>query len=145
MPQVISKIVVGTDGSQTAQRAVAVAAELARRLDATLHVVHGYHPPATLEGVGEVVAASASSTSSRWHEVSEAVLDETLADPALGGLRVERHSMAVGAWQGIVAVARDVEADMVVVGNRGMRGTGESVPDAVAVHAPCHVLIARTT
>lgn len=136
---------VGTDGSRTAQRAVAVAADLARRLDATLHVVHGYVAPASLEGVGEAVAAPGRTTSRLWQEMSEAVLDQAMADPVLAGVRAERHSVASGAWQGIVAVARDVGADLVVVGNRGMRGTGESVPDAVAVHAPCHVLIARTT
>lgn len=141
----ISTIVVGTDGSQTARRAVGVAAELARRFQASLHVVHGYHAPSSLEGAGDAVAAPASTTSSLWREMSEALLDEALADPALAGVEVERHSVANGAWQGIVAVAREVGADLVVVGNRGMRGTGGSVPDSVAVHAPCHVLIAKTT
>lgn len=141
----ISTIVVGTDGSRTAQRAVAVAAELARRLDATLHLVHGYHAPSALEGAGPAVAGTARTTSSRWEEMSEALLEAAAADPSLAGLRVVRHSESLGAWQGIVAVAERVGADLVVVGNRGMRGTGESVPDAVAVHAPCHVLIARTT
>jgi nucleotide-binding universal stress UspA family protein len=142
---VISTIVVGTDGSWTARRAVAVAAELARRFQATLHVVHGYHAPESLEGAGEAVAAPASTTSSLWREMSEAVLDAALADPSLAGVEVERHSVASGAWQGIVAVAREVGADLVVVGNRGMGAGAGSVPDAVAVHAPCHVLIAKTT
>lgn len=141
----ISTIVVGTDGSRTAQRAVAVAAELARRLDASLHLVHGYHAPATLEGAGAAVAGTARTTSSRWEEMSEALLDAVAADPVLAGLPLERHSVSLGAWQAVVDVADRVGADLVVVGNRGMRGTGESVPDAVAVHAPCHVLIARTT
>lgn len=141
----ITRIVVGTDGSRTAGRAVAVAADLARRLDATLHLVHGYRAPASLEGADPAVAAPASTTSSLWRDMSEAVLDEAAADPSLAGLRVERHSAAGGAWQGIVAVATEVGADLVVVGNRGMRGTEGSVPDSVAVHAPCHVLIAKTT
>ncbi|MGH9086729.1 MAG: universal stress protein [Acidimicrobiales bacterium] len=141
----ISTIVVGTDGSRTAQRAVAVAADLARRLDATVHLVHGYQAPVSLEGAGAAVAGPASTTSSMWQEMSEAVLDEAVADPSLEGVRIERHSVAGGAWQGVVSVAEEVGADLVVVGNRGMRGTGDSVPDAVAVHAPCHVLIAKTT
>lgn len=141
----ISTIVVGTDGSRTAQRAVGVAAELARGLGATLHLVHGYHAPATLEGAGAAVAGTARTTSSRWEEMSEALLEAAAADPVVAGLAIERHSEPIGAWQAIVAVAERVGADLVVVGNRGMRGTGESVPDAVVVHAPCHVLVARTT
>ena len=48
----ISTIVVGTDGSQTARRAVAVAADLARSLDAELHVVHGFRDPAAGQEAG---------------------------------------------------------------------------------------------
>lgn len=142
---VISTIVVGTDGSQTARRAVALAADLARRLGATLHVVHGYHAPAVLEGAGQGVAGAVTATSAMWRQMGEAVVDEALADAALEGVRVTGHSLPGGAWQAVVAVADQVDADLVVVGNRGMRGSGESVPDAVAAHAPCHVLIAKTT
>lgn len=141
----LSTIVVGTDGSQTARRAVALAAELARRLGATLHVVHGYHPPAVLEGAGAAVAGAATATSTMWREMGEAVVADALADPALEGVAASGHSVAGGAWQAVVSVAEEVDADLVVVGNRGLRGSAESVPDAVAAHAPCHVLIAKTT
>ena len=141
----ISTIVVGTDGSRTAGQAVAVAADLARHLDATLHVVHGYHPPAVLEGAGEAVEGAATATSAMWREMGEAVIADALDDPALEGVTATGHSVPGGAWQAVVSVAEEVGADLVVVGNRGMRGSGESVPDAVAAHAPCHVLIAKTT
>ena len=141
----LSTIVVGTDGSQTARRAVALAAELARQLGATLHVVHGYHPPAVLEGAGEAVAGAVTATSAMWRELGESVVADALADPGLEGVAVIGHSVAGGAWQAVVSVAEEVGADLVVVGNRGMRAAGGSVPDAVVTHAPCHVLIAKTT
>lgn len=141
----LSTIVVGTDGSQTARRAVALAAELARGLGAALHVVHGYHPPALLEGAGAAVAGAATVTSAMWREMSEAVVADALADPTLEGVTVTGHSVPGGAWQAVVSVAAEVGADLVVVGNRGMRGPGESVPDAIAAHVPCHLLIAKTT
>ena len=147
-----STIVVGTDGSQTARRAVAVAAGLARRFDACLHLVYGYRnpaagplgpggpdgPPPVLQGPG----------TSRWQQASEAVLAEALADPALDGVRTEGHSVAGAVPEAIVAVAERTGADLIVVGNRGMQGeppSHDSVPDTIAHRAPCHVLIAKTT
>jgi nucleotide-binding universal stress UspA family protein len=147
-----STIVVGTDGSQTARRAVAVAAGLARRFDAHLHLVYGYRNPAAgpleegrLDDPGPVLAGPATT---RWQEASEAVLAEALADPALEGVRTQGHSVAGGAPEVIMAVAERTGADLIVVGNRGMHGgrqSQDSVPEAVAHNAPCHVLIAKTT
>ncbi len=49
----------------------------------------------------------------------------------------------------ILKVAEDVEADLIVVGNKGMTGARRfllgSVPNKVSHHAPCSVFIARTT
>jgi nucleotide-binding universal stress UspA family protein len=147
-----STIVVGTDGSQTARRAVAVAAELARRFDAELHVVYGYHNPAAGPigpgGSSGGAPAVRGPGTSGWQEATEAVLADALADPALEGVRVEGHPVAGPVPEVIVSVAEQTGADLIVVGNRGMQG-GErgrdSVPEAVAHRAPCHVLIAKTT
>lgn len=143
----IATIVVGTDGSQTAGRAVAVAADLARRLGARLHLVNGYHDPGATSGLPG--GAVPSTTSPVWHEVSVSLLEDARADPVLSGLPVQCHAVPGGASHAIVEVAREVGADLIVVGNRGIRGTAgqrlESIPEAVAQRAPCHVLIARTT
>lgn len=144
MPRVI---VVGTDGSQTAARAVAVAAEVSRALGARLHLVHGYRPP----GSGAADAHDPDDpTAAVWHTAAEALLDEVRADPVLAGVAVECHSVAGPPAEAVVAVARQVGADLIVVGNRGLRGVRgaggpESVPEAVLRTAPCHVLVAKTT
>jgi nucleotide-binding universal stress UspA family protein len=153
-----STIVVGTDGSQTARRAVAVAAGLARRFDAHLHLVYGYRNPAAGPigaggpigpgGTDEVPAVLRGPATSRWQEASEAVLAEALADPALEGVRTQGHSVAGAVPDAIVAVAERTGAELIVVGNRGMRSDApvhDSVPDTIAHRAPCHVLIAKTT
>ena len=134
-----STIVVGTDGSQTAKRAVAVAADLARQMGGRLHLVNGYRDPG---GLGIATGRS------RWEEASEAVLDEALDDPALSDLAVERHSVVGGPTDALVAVAEEIGADLIVVGNRGLQGarrTPDSIPETVAHRAPCHVLIVKTT
>jgi nucleotide-binding universal stress UspA family protein len=137
---VISTIVVGTDGSQTARRAVVVAAELARALGAELHLVHGFRDPAAGQG--------SPASGDRWREANEAVLADALADPALEGVRAQGHTVAGGAVEALVSVATETEADLIVVGNRGMHGpTGslDSVAGRVAMAAPCHLLVAKTT
>ncbi|HRV60538.1 MAG TPA: universal stress protein [Solirubrobacterales bacterium] len=49
----------------------------------------------------------------------------------------------------ILKVAEDLDADLIVVGNKGMTGARRfllgSVPNKVSHHAPCSVFIARTT
>lgn len=137
-------IVAGTDGSQSAGRAVAVAAGLCRELGARLHLVHGYRSPVP-------VADDNDPTAAVWHQASEALLAEASADPVLAGLEVECHSVAEAPAEAVVEVARLVGAEMIVVGNRGLQGTrrpagsSEPVPETVVRKAPCHVLVAKTT
>jgi nucleotide-binding universal stress UspA family protein len=143
-----STIVVGTDGSQTAKRAVVIAADLARQMGGRLHLVNGYRDPADPGGAGVAVGSPYRSTSNHWHDASEAVLEEAVEDPALAGLDVERHSVVGGPTDALVAVAEQTGADVIVVGNRGLQGARrqtDSVPERVAQRAPCHVLIVKTT
>lgn len=136
----ISTIVVGTDGSQTARRAVAVAADLARSLDADLHVVHGFRDPAA--------GQEAPVSGDRWRQANEAVLADALDDPALEGVRARGHSVAGGVVDALVSVAVETDADLIVVGNRGLHGPSgslDSVAGKVALVAPCHLMVAKTT
>lgn len=143
-----STIVVGTDGSQTAKRAVTVAATVARQFGARLHVVNGYNDPAGVLGLSTSASrgsVTATSVVTRWRRASDAVLAEAVTDPVMAGVEVQAHSVPGAPAQAVVDVATEVGADLVVIGNRGIRGDGSSVPDAVARHAPCHVLVAKTT
>jgi len=140
----VKSIVAGTDGSQTAARAVAVAAGLCRELGARLHLVHGYRSPVPVDDDRDPTAAV-------WHQVSEALLAEASADPVLAGIEVQCHSVAEAPAEAMVGVARRVGAEMIVVGNRGLQGARRSsgapepVPETVVRTAPCHVLVAKTT
>jgi nucleotide-binding universal stress UspA family protein len=125
--EMFHEIVVGTDGSQTARRAVVLAAEIAEQFGARLHVVYGSRP------VGE-----------RWEEASQAVIDEALEDPMLRNVDTQGHAIEGAAHEAILAVAEKVGADLIVVGNRGMKSPG-AIPEQIAQLAPCHVMIAKTT
>lgn len=141
----IKTIVVGTDGSKSAQCAVDQATELARKLDAELHLVSGYKIPASVyPGEAFVVPISDAEIRSSVEEV----LAEAAQGPSGQGLEVTTHARAQAAAQALLDVAAEVDADLIVVGSRGMSGARRvlgSVPNNVTHHAECSVLVVHTT
>jgi nucleotide-binding universal stress UspA family protein len=144
-------IVVGTDGSQTAAVAVRKACQLAALTDARLHVVSAYRSMAT---VSAMAAAGGAGVPMQAAEVDADLCNEalTLLDAAVPDehrkLDVERHARPGGAADVLLAVAKEQDADLIVVGSRGMSGARRllgSVPNRVAHAAPCAVMIVHTT
>lgn len=147
----ISSIVVGTDGSDTAATAVAQAVELARALAARLYIVSAYEP--VPEGRLRSQRLSAPQDVQWAVNPREEVLDllESAASDAheAGVERVETFARVGDAADAIVDVAEEQRTDLIVVGNKGMTGATRfllgSVPNKVSHHAPCSVMIVRTT
>lgn len=140
------RIVVGTDGSETATSALRDAARLAAQCSAELHVVSGYQPKSALKVSG------AGSGVEPWMVSSEYEVEGILRDAAEVARReritVVTHHEAGNPAKALVTVADQVGADLVVVGNRGMKGVKRvlgSVPNDVAHHANCAVLILATS
>jgi nucleotide-binding universal stress UspA family protein len=136
-------IVVGTDGSETADKAVAHAAELAHANNATLHIVSSMAQRAiSAEAVSGVMIIDPGS------EVAS-ILAQAVQAVQRDGLTVRTHAMHLDPALAIIDVAKRVEADLVVVGNKGMKGAKRfvlgSVPNSVAHNAPCAVLVVKTT
>lgn len=124
-------IVVGTDGSARAEQAVEQAATLAQAYDSTLHVVHAY------QGTQQPVVRRAKQVADR--------VQDGLAGR---GIDVQTHAMLGHPADAVVDLAFTCDADLIVVGNRGMTGRGRilgSVPNAIAHSAHCAVLIVPTS
>jgi nucleotide-binding universal stress UspA family protein len=143
-----SDIVVGTDGSDTANLAVRLAADLAKTHDAVLHLVHAYKVPTggvAVVGAGAMAVADTGLSAAALKEVSGKVL--TGGASHLQGVKVETHSVVGSPADVLVSVAEETGADLIVVGSKGMRGARRmigSIPNSVAHRAPCHVLVAKT-
>jgi nucleotide-binding universal stress UspA family protein len=140
-------ILVGTDGSATADKAVAAAAGLARRLDAKLHVVTGYRAssPAMASLSGAPMVDSGAEGALRQEAAAD--VGQRALSSFCQGVDAEVHAVAGDAADAIVDTAAAVGADLVVVGSKGMRGARRilgSVPNSVAHGAPCAVLIVKT-
>jgi nucleotide-binding universal stress UspA family protein len=140
------KIVVGTDGSETAQRAVDEAVRLVKALGGELHVVTAYKAlrGAKISGAPE---AAAKVWTVLPDSQAQAILDEAVSRVRIAGVKVEPHMLERDPADALLEVADQVSAGMIVVGNRGMAGARRvlgSVPNKVSHAAHCNVLIVST-
>jgi nucleotide-binding universal stress UspA family protein len=138
-------IVVGTDGSETAKRAVQEAVRLAKALDAQVHVVSGFRP------MHARVTGAPTGAAKVWQPLPdshvEATMQQAEAAVRIAGVKVKTHLVQGDPAEALLNVARDVKASTIVVGNRGMRGGRRvlgSVPNDVSHKADCNVLIVQT-
>jgi nucleotide-binding universal stress UspA family protein len=137
------KILVGTDGSDSATKAVSHAADMAGAMGAELVLIHVY--PAPRSDVGSTFGRTDAYPG---QEIGQAVLRD--AEKHFGGkVKVKSVLREGDAAEGLIDVAEEEGIDLIIVGNRGMTGAKRfllgSVPNQVSHHAPCNVLIVHTT
>jgi nucleotide-binding universal stress UspA family protein len=147
---VFTRIVVGTDGSDTAGEAVRQAIDLAKLAGASLSVVSAYDPIPKHRVEGEKLDAPADVQYEIGpREDVNLVLDAAAAAAKKEGVDVQTHPVEDDPADAILNVAEETNADLIVVGNKGMTGARRfllgSVPNNVSHHAPCSVIIVRTT
>jgi nucleotide-binding universal stress UspA family protein len=143
---VYKTIVVGTDGSATARAAVVHAAALANLTGASLHIVCAQQVPA-LAGSPEFIS-SGFDANAATAEATATALREAVADARAAGVAAEQHDPCGPPATCLVDTATALDADLVVVGSRGMHGTRRllgSIPNKVTHSAPCHVLVVSTS
>jgi nucleotide-binding universal stress UspA family protein len=147
----IKSIVVGTDGSETATKAVREAGELAVQLGASMEVVSAYAPVSNQRLREE---ARQVPDDMQWMVTPREDVDAKLRDAQevlsdMGVKEVNLHPREGDPADAILDVAEERGSDLIVVGNKGMTGAKRfllgSVPNKVSHHAPCSVLIIRTT
>ena len=144
------RIVVGTDGSETAAEAVRQAIELAKATGGSLELVSAYEPVPQdrLRGESAEVPGDVAHAVGPREDVNVA-LDAAAGTAREAGVEAQTHPREGEPADAILDVAEETEADLVIVGNKGMTGAKRfllgSVPNKVSHHAPCSVYIVRTT
>lgn len=132
----------GSDGGETAARgAIALAGALGARV-----VVLGAYEPAADGGrrtVGRVLSSPGPDRGT-----VEAGLSRVADEVAGAGVEVSVDARPGEPAAAILDAAEESAADLIVVGDRGMRNRSRhllgSVADRVSHHAPCSVLIVRS-
>lgn len=158
------KILVGTDGSPTATRAVEMAGDLARALGTAATVVCAFEPPSEAElgryraDPNDPIAQWSSGPETavpeefRWRVAgamqAEDVLERASDHAARRGVEVDVRAVEGPAAETLVRLAEDEGYDLIVVGSVGMTGAARfmlgNVPNRISHHAPADVLILRT-
>jgi ubiquinone biosynthesis protein len=136
----VRRVMVGTDRSETAEKAVAWAASFAERYEAELHVVQVVlteHPADTEHGAAERTRAAAAADELR-----------TYAQGIAGGRGRSHVMIDDDPAMAIVRAAEEQAIDVLVVGNAGMAGRKEfllgNVPNRISHNARCTVIIVNT-
>ena len=143
MALMYTSIVVGIDGSPTAEKALDKAIELARISSARLHVVSAYEPAHA--------RVAGAPPGERYHVgesfKADAVLERALDRVGVDGLTIEQHAPKGDPADGLLEVANETGSDLIVIGSVGMQGPKRvfgSVPNTVSHKSRCDVLIVQT-
>lgn len=134
-------VVVGADASDTAAEAVRQAIELVKLTGGRLHIVSAYRPQ-------HLSASGTDDPGLATGDVAESVLADHASRARAAGVTASTYPRSGAAAEAICDVAEEINADLIIVGNKGMAGVRRvlgSVPNSVAHRAPCSVLIAQTT
>jgi nucleotide-binding universal stress UspA family protein len=138
-------IVVGTDGSSRAKKAVQEAVDLARAEGARIHLVAAF---SNNERHWETFETSAKAQVVDLRAVAEGVLVREARAIEDQGVEVDWGAREGDPAEAILEAASEVEADLIVLGNKGMTGARRfmlgGVPNKVSHHAQCSVMIVRT-
>jgi nucleotide-binding universal stress UspA family protein len=144
-----TRILLATDGSEEAELAALRAVDLAERTDSELHVMHVGVVPLFLLSDPGTLGDDGKLYDEIEEESRELLRKESWRVKVAGGTVAGSH-LRLGEVVDleIVGLAKELGADLIVMGCRGLRGIRRaiegSISDAVIRHAPCPVLVVRS-
>src|SRR5919107_5334140 len=143
-----TRILLATDGSEEAELAALRAVELAQGTDSELHAVHVGVVASFLRSNPGTLGDDGWLYEQREEESRELLRKESWRVKVAGGTVAGTHLRMGVVDLEIVALAKELGADLIVMGCRGHRGIRRaiegSISDAVIRHAPCAVLVVRS-
>jgi nucleotide-binding universal stress UspA family protein len=136
-------VLVGADGSETARRAVEAACEISAMSKGALHILTAFEQLSTVGGgdAHEFKNVITEDDGKALLQTLSFIAKKHGVEPVLHGAKGDPSDI-------LIAKADQIGADLIVVGNRGMKGVRRvlgSVPNKVAHGANCSVLIVDTT
>jgi nucleotide-binding universal stress UspA family protein len=126
VPMSLRPVVCGVEGSDRDQSTLRLGADLALRLGAALHAVHAFHPRPMAPGPAAVTPPTLPVLS----EAAEATLEHAVTE---AGVEARRCVISAPAAEGLVRVADEIGAGLIVVGSRGRGRLGSAIHGSVAI------------
>lgn len=144
----LKRILVATDFGEPAEAALRYGAELTRRFDASLHVLHVVDDLAARPDPVAVAPMDSGALQMTLENEARANLAELVPEPDRSALHAHLDiTVSDGPAQAILAYARDEQIDLIIVGTHGRRGLAYfflgSVAQELVRAATCPVLTIR--
>ena len=143
----ISTILVATDFSEASDSALGYAKSLASAFNATIHVVHVLEDLAAHAWTTEVYVAALPGVHEEMEKQARERLDACLSPQEREQFREQLTLRTGSAFVEIVRHAREIKADLLVMGTHGRGAIAHmllgSVAERVVRKAPCPVLTVR--
>jgi len=143
------RVLVGIDATTRASKAADRAVHVAVAHGGELHIAAVVLVPTGGAVIGPSGAAALSAQVAAGERSADEALLGAQARASTLGLVALTHLLHGDPATALVGLAASVQADLIVVGSRGLDGSGRyvlgSVPEQVLQHAPCDVLVVRTT
>ena len=143
-----TKILLATDGSEEATLAAQTAADIARKTNSELHLVHVAYLLLMSTEASYIASRVYKEAREEVKQEAQALLDEQvrIVEDA-GGNLADAHLRAGRPEEEVLRLSEELEAGLIVVGSRGLspikRALMGSVSDSVVRHAHCPVLVVR--
>lgn len=144
-PAPVKNILVPVDFSESSKRALEYALPLAEKLGATLTLIHVIEPRITPEDF--MLGTETDVVDAQWIKSARNMLDSLRQEK----IQTDINSMSIVTkgkpWQQIIATAKAVAADLIIIATHGRTGLKHvflgSTAECVVRHAHCPVLTVR--
>jgi len=118
----IKKILVPTDFSKPAELALEAAITLARKFDAAIVLMHAYQVPVYPYPLAANAMVTPTDLVEHIERAAQTALETATASHGACGVRITTTLKAGVPWEQIIRTAREIEAGLIVIGSRGLRG-----------------------
>lgn len=126
----IRRILVPVDFSEKSERSLDYAIELAKKFESRITLVHAYEIP--VYGFTDATLVATPDLAARLSDAAQKTLDELVESRRDRGVPIEGVLRNGVAWEEIAAVAKQIHADLIVIGTRGRRGLARALLGSVA-------------
>jgi nucleotide-binding universal stress UspA family protein len=126
----LRQILVPVDFTETSDRALDYAVEVARKFDASITVLHAYQIP--VYGFPEGAYITSADVASQLSTAAQGRLDAMVESQKLAGVPMVSLLRDGVAWEEINTVAQENKADLIIIGTHGRRGLARALLGSVA-------------
>ncbi len=126
----LHRLLVPVDFTETSERALGYAIELARRFEAKITIMHAYQVP--VYGFPDAAYITSAELAAQISNVAQQRLDAMIDAHKTDGVELVAILRDGVAWEEINTVAGEIKADLIVIGTHGRRGLARALLGSVA-------------